>query len=65
MLGTAYLLRLIAKYKDLQHALMAYNVGFVAFNVKLKSGGPLPQKYYNSVMNDYKFLAGRVIITHD
>jgi soluble lytic murein transglycosylase len=65
MLGTAYLLRLIAKYKSLQHALMAYNVGFVAFNEKLRSGGPLPQKYYNSVMNDYKFLAGRVIITNE
>jgi soluble lytic murein transglycosylase len=62
MVGTAYLLRLIAKYQNLQHALMAYNVGFVALNEKLKSGGQLPQKYYNSIIRDYKFLAERVII---
>ena len=64
MVGTAYLLRLIAKYKNLQHALMAYNVGFVALNEKLKSGEALPTRYYNKVMQDYKFLT-KEIFNHD
>jgi len=54
MVGTAYLLRLIAKYKNLQYALMAYNVGYGALDVKLKSGAPLPKKYYNAIMKEYK-----------
>jgi len=62
MVGTAYLLRLIAKYKNLKHALIAYNVGFVTLDEKLSTGKPLPQKYFNSIMMDYNFLAGRVII---
>jgi len=56
MVGTAYLLRLIAKYKNLQYALMAYNVGYGALDVKLKSGAPLPNKYYNAIMKEYKDL---------
>jgi len=54
MVGTAYLLRLIAKYKNLQHALIAYNVGFGILDDKLKRGAPLPQKYYNTIMKEYK-----------
>jgi soluble lytic murein transglycosylase len=57
MVGTAYLLRLIAKYKNLQYALIAYNVGFGTLNEKLKSGAPLPMKYYNTIMKEYKELA--------
>ncbi|GBU24226.1 lytic murein transglycosylase [Fibrobacteria bacterium R8-3-H12] len=57
MVGTAYLLRLIAKYKNLQHALIAYNVGFGVLDEKLKSGSPLPKKYYNTIMKEYKDLA--------
>jgi soluble lytic murein transglycosylase len=58
--GTAYLLRLIAKYKNLQYALIAYNVGFGTLDEKLKSGAPLPSKYYNSVMKEYKVLTSNI-----
>ncbi|MCL2283924.1 MAG: transglycosylase SLT domain-containing protein [Fibromonadales bacterium] len=60
MIGTAYLLRLIAKYKNLQHALIAYNVGGGTMDEKLKSGSALPQRYYNKVMQDYRFLTERI-----
>ena len=60
MVGTAYLLRLIAKYKNLQYALIAYNVGFGLLDEKLKSGAPLPKKYYNSIMKEYKILARQI-----
>jgi len=60
MVGTAYLLRLIAKYKNLQHALIAYNVGLGTLDGKLKSGSALPMKYYNRVMQDYKFLSEKI-----
>jgi soluble lytic murein transglycosylase-like protein len=60
MVGTAYLLRLIAKYKNLQYALMAYNVGFGVLDDKLKKGAPLPKKYYNTIMKEYKNLAKEI-----
>ncbi len=60
MVGTAYLLRLIAKYKDLQHALIAYNVGFGTLDEKLRSGDALPSRYYSKVMQDYKFLTENI-----
>jgi soluble lytic murein transglycosylase len=60
MVGTAYLLRLIAKYHDLKHALIAYNIGFAALDEKLKSGDTLPTKYYGKVMQDYKFLTKEI-----
>jgi len=60
MVGTAYLLRLIAKYQNLQHALMAYNIGFGALDEKLKRGGKLPVKYYGAVMKEYKLLAEKI-----
>jgi soluble lytic murein transglycosylase len=61
MVGTAYLLRLIAKYKNLQYALIAYNVGFGTLNEKLKSGAPLPMKYYNTIMKEYKELTREIL----
>jgi len=63
MVGTAYLLRLIAKYKNLQYALIAYNVGYGTLNEKLKSGAPLPKKYYNTIMKEYKELVRSVFDT--
>jgi soluble lytic murein transglycosylase len=60
MVGTAYLLRLIAKYQNLQHALIAYNIGFGTLDGKLKSGEMLPMRYYNKIMQEYKFLAERI-----
>jgi len=63
IVGTAYLLRLIAKYKNLQHALIAYNVGFGILDEKLKSGAPLPKKYYNTIMNEYKDLTKEIFFS--
>jgi len=60
MVGTAYLLRLIAKYKNLQYALIAYNVGIGTLDGKLKSGAPLPQKYYNIIMKEYRDLVREI-----
>ena len=60
MIGTAYLLRLIAKYKNLQYALIAYNVGIGILDEKLKKGAPLPKKYYNTIMKEYKDLAREI-----
>jgi soluble lytic murein transglycosylase len=60
MVGTAYLLRLIAKYKNLQYALIAYNVGIGILDEKLKRGAPLPMKYYNIIMKEYKDLAREI-----
>ena len=60
MVGTAYLLRLIAKYQNLQHALIAYNIGFGALDGKLRSGAALPTRYYNRVMKEYKLLTERI-----
>jgi len=60
MVGTAYLLRLIAKYNNLQHALMAYNVGFGTLDGRLRSGGALPTRYYNRIIWEYKFLTERI-----
>jgi len=60
MVGTAYLLRLIAKYKNLQHALMAYNVGIGVLDGKLKRGAPLPDKYYKIIMKEYNDLAREI-----
>jgi soluble lytic murein transglycosylase len=60
MVGTAYLLRLIAKYQDMKHALIAYNIGFAALDEKLKSKETLPTKYYGKVMQDYKFLTEEI-----
>jgi soluble lytic murein transglycosylase len=56
MIGTTYLLRMIAKYKNLQHALIAYNIGFGSLDGKLKSGEDAPTKYYKGVMKEYRFL---------
>jgi soluble lytic murein transglycosylase len=60
MVGTAYLLRLIAKYKNLQHALIAYNVGLGTLDEKLRSGSALPLKYYNKIIWEYQFLTERI-----
>ena len=60
MVGTAYLLRLIAKYQNLQHALIAYNIGFGALDEKLKSGGTLPMRYYGAIMKEYRLLAENI-----
>jgi len=60
MIGSAYLLRLIAKYNNLQLALTAYNVGLGTLDGKLRNGEVLPTRYYNKIMQDYIFLSRRI-----
>ncbi|MCL2260645.1 MAG: transglycosylase SLT domain-containing protein [Fibromonadales bacterium] len=60
MVGTAYLLRLIAKYNNLQHALIAYNIGLGNLEARLRSGEALPTRYYNRIMQNYMFLSMRI-----
>ncbi len=62
MVGTAYLLRLIAKYKNLQHALIAYNVGIGTLDEKLRKGRALPTRYYNKIMQDYRYLTEEIFM---
>lgn len=55
--GTAYLIRLIGKYQNLKHALIAYNLGHSAVDRMLESGTPLPTRYYEHVILKYRNLA--------
>lgn len=54
--GTAYLIRLIAKYGNWKDALVAYNLGHSAVDRLLEQGNPLPTTYYERVIAKYKNL---------
>lgn len=54
--GTAYLIRLIAKYGNWKDALVAYNLGHSAVDRLLEQGNPLPTTYYERVISKYKNL---------
>lgn len=54
--GTAYLMRLIAKYGNWKDALIAYNLGHSAVDKMLEKGTPLPTRYYEHVVSKYRNL---------
>ncbi|MCQ2108239.1 MAG: transglycosylase SLT domain-containing protein [Fibrobacter sp.] len=54
--GSAYLIRLIAKYGSWKEALIAYNLGHSAVDRLLEKGEPLPTRYYDHVISKYKDL---------
>lgn len=54
--GTAYLIRLIAKYGNWKDALIAYNLGHSAVDKMLEQGTPLPTRYYEHVIAKYRKL---------
>lgn len=54
--GTAYLIRLIAKYGNWKDALIAYNLGHSAVDKMLEKGTPLPTRYYEHVISKYRSL---------
>lgn len=56
ILGTAYLLRLIAHYDDVRNAVIAYNLGQGKVDRLLADGRRLPTKYYEGVISKYKSL---------
>lgn len=51
--GSAYLIRLIAKYGSWKDALIAYNLGHSAVDRMLENGTPLPTRYYEHVISKY------------
>lgn len=54
--GSAYLIRLIAKYGSWKEALIAYNLGHSAVDRMLEKGEPLPTRYYEHVISKYNGL---------
>lgn len=57
VIGTAYLMRLIGKYQNLKHAIIAYNIGSGLTDSYLKNKRPLPTSYYERVISKYSNLA--------
>ena len=53
IVGTAYLIRLIAKYGNWKDALVAYNIGHSAVDRMQEQNRPLPTGYYENVMAKY------------
>lgn len=52
-LGSLYLYELILKFKDLKHAIVAYNLGETETRRRLASDRPLPNEYVRRVMTAY------------
>jgi peptidoglycan lytic transglycosylase len=52
-LGSLYLLELVAKFKDLKHALVAYNLGETETRRRLRNDRPLPKTYVKRVLTTY------------
>jgi soluble lytic murein transglycosylase-like protein len=52
-LGSMYLFELIRKFKDLKHAIVAYNLGETETRRRLASDRPLPNVYVKRVMATY------------
>ena len=56
-LGLYYLSRLILQFKDLKVAITAYNFGPTYIQERLKEGKPLPVRYANKVLRQYRTLS--------
>ncbi len=55
-LGSLYLYELILKFKDLKHAIVAYNLGETETRRRLRSDRPLPKMYLKRVLANYNDL---------
>ncbi|MEA3297662.1 MAG: lytic transglycosylase domain-containing protein [candidate division Zixibacteria bacterium] len=55
-LGTFHLFEQILKFKDLQKAIVAYNVGETRLRGLIRQNIPMPRKYLQTVMKNYKML---------
>ncbi|MCF0224692.1 MAG: transglycosylase SLT domain-containing protein [Fibrobacter sp.] len=62
IVGSAYLIRLIAKYGNWKDALIAYNLGHSAVDKMLKNGTPLPTRYYEHVISKHKNLLEKAFL---
>jgi len=58
-LGALHLFKLLLKYKDLKKALMAYNMGENALQLRLESGQPLPTYFVKKVLKNYQNLKNK------
>ncbi len=58
-LGTLYLTKLMLRYKSLEHAIYAYNLGPTLFDKRRKTGGPYPKKYMRKVLAKYTQLTNK------
>ena len=56
-LGLYYLSKLILQFKDLKVAITAYNFGPTYTREMLKKGKPLPMRYANKVLKNYRKLS--------
>ncbi len=55
-LGALYFTQLLMRYKNLDHALFAYNMGPTKLDERLKNGGSVPLSYREKVMRTYNNL---------
>lgn len=55
-LGTLHLFEYILKFGDVKQAIMAYNVGETKLRDLMRTNQPLPDKYLNKVLVNYKML---------
>jgi len=55
-LGTLHLFEYILKFGDVKQAIMAYNVGETKLRDLMRTNQPLPEKYLERVMKNYKML---------
>ena len=60
VVGTAYLMKLKARYGNLPHAIMAYNIGPAALDARLRAHTRLPVAYYDEVVRAYRKLLVRL-----
>jgi soluble lytic murein transglycosylase len=58
-LGSLYLFELILKFKDVKKAIIAYNVGENALQLRLKAGEKPPSRFLSDVVKKYKELKER------
>ncbi len=56
VVGSAYLIKLMAKYGSWKEALIAYNLGHSAVDRMLEQGTELPTRYYDHVISKYNSL---------
>lgn len=55
-MGVAFLLKMIHRYGDLRMGIMAYNLGPVALENRLRGNDALPERYVQVVMRTYRKL---------
>jgi soluble lytic murein transglycosylase-like protein len=53
-LGSLYLYELILKFKDIKHAIVAYNLGETETRKRLEADRPLPKMYVKRVLSTYQ-----------